>query len=135
MEPTARKIAIALFAAVCAFSITGCAGAPSEEEVAAQAVDLDWESVVHERIDNEARAIDEWNGKIVRYECSVWTVDEDSAEVYSEKYNGLPLDSIDVTFADDEDLLSLDSGASIVVVGTLDIESTDRIVDAFLVDA
>lgn len=135
MKPTARKIAIALLGAVCAFSIIGCAGTPSKEEMAAAAIDLDWSTVVHERLDNEARAIDKWNGRTVRYECSVWTVDEDSATVYSEKAGGYPLDSIDVTFSDEEDLLSLDSGASIVVIGTLDIDGADRIVDAFLVDA
>lgn len=128
-----KRLFLLPVAASVALSIGACSGVPSEEDMVAQAVDLDWRTVVDERLENEARAIGEWDGKIVRYDCKVWDVGADSAEVYSETSNGYPLDSIDVTFASEDDLLAIERGARITVVGELDIEGIDKIINAYLV--
>lgn len=125
-----------------AFSLSGC-GANETDSTASnedmqisnskieEAVELDWQAVSSERLENEARAKQDWEGKTVRYTATVATISSEYAHVYNEMVDGMLYNPIDVYLSAD-DLVKPNKDDVITVVGTLDIYG--KIKDAELIE-
>lgn len=146
MKKALAVIVLAMVAAL-AFALVGCGGSSSSASSTSnqassassgavnvdEAVELNWSKVWDEYLDNEARAKQDWNGKLVKYTATVYDITDKYAKVANETYKGLPNNSIDVYLSTD-DLVKLNDKDEITVVGTLDLGAFTYIMDASLIE-
>ena len=98
-----------------------------------EAIVLDWSSVHDEMLDNEARAKQNYDKKVVIWTATVFRINDTFAEMAVETSNGMPLNDIDV-YLDSEDLAKLNKGETVTIVGVLHLSSFTSIKDAYLVE-
>lgn len=121
------------FVLMLTFSMFGCSSEPNKEELVNEAVEIQTSDLTTQILDNSAKAKQDWDGKTVKYTGIYYRIFNDRAEFYQDRYNGMPLDAIDVELSQDE-LASLEKGKTYTVVGTIQIRSFDYgIEDAFIV--
>ena len=126
-----KKAFALLLVAVMCFSLVACG--KSKESMMEEAIVLDWTSVHATMLDNEARAKQDYDKKVVTWTATVFRINEKFAEMAVETSNGMPLNDIDV-YLDSEDLAKLNKGETVTVVGILHLGSFTSIKDAYLVE-
>lgn len=127
-----KRFICSTLATVVLLSLCAC-GSLSKEEMLATAITLDWDAVHDEYLANEARAKENYDGKIVKWTAKVYEIDANSAHMANETYNGLPVNAIDVHLSKD-DLIKLDKYKTITIVGKLKLTHFSDIVNAYIVD-
>ena len=125
-----KKLLAALLSLIFVFSLSACG--QSREKMLNNAIELNWKEVSEEYLANEARATNDYDGKIVKWTATVYDIDTKSVEMASETYNGLPSNSITV-YLSKEEIINLDKYKVITVVGELHLGSFPTITKAFVV--
>ena len=138
-----KKILAILLSITFVLSLTAC-GANHEkmlsdandganhEKMLSDAIELNWKEVYDEYLANEARAKNEYDGKIVKWTATVYDINEDYVTMANETYAGLPANSISV-YLSKEELMELEDFQEITVVGKLSLWTFSTIKEAFIV--
>ena len=119
---------ISLIICLCA-----CGKTASKEDMLANAIELNWSDVHSEFLANEARAKNNYNGKVVKWTAKIYDISDKSVTMANETYNGLPINAITV-YLSNEDIIELDKYKKITVVGKLNLSSFTSISNAFIVE-
>lgn len=122
------------------FGVTACGVAqsskedtqPSKEELAASAEEINWDSIVTERIKNKAKVTKEYGEKLVKVSATVRQIEEDHCVVSHKLLKGLPYNPLDIYLPEDV-LAELEVDQYCTFVGTFDENAYD-ILDAFIVE-
>ena len=93
---------------------------------------MDWKKVHDEYLSNEARAKQDWDGQTIKWTGTVYKIEDKKAQMANETHNGLPLNPIDV-YLPTEELVKLNKGDEITVVGTLSLDTFTSIENASIV--
>ncbi|MDO4815908.1 MAG: hypothetical protein Q4A83_04800 [Bacillota bacterium] len=111
-----------------------CACAQSTEKMLEEAIELNWQNVHDEYLENAARAAEEYDGKIVKWTATVYDIGIDNVSMAESAYMGAPLNAITVHFNEDEDGISnLSDGDVITIVGTMHMGPFGEIDNAYIV--
>ncbi|MBE6689580.1 MAG: hypothetical protein E7588_09980 [Ruminococcaceae bacterium] len=128
------KKAISLFLLISLIMcLCACGKTASKEDMLANAIELNWSDVYSEFLANEARAKNNYNGKVVKWTAKIYDISDKSVTMANETYNGLPLNAITV-YLSNEDIIELDKYKKITVVGKLNLSSFTSISNAFIVE-
>lgn len=126
-----KKVLAILLSLIFVLSLTACG--QSREEMLNNAIELNWGEVYDEFLANEARATNEYNGKIVKWTAKVYDIDTKFVKMANETYNGLPSNAITV-YLSNEDLVNLEKYKEITIVGELHLSAFPNIQNAFVVE-
>lgn len=126
-----KKVLALLLPVFLIFSLSACG--QNKEKMLNDAIELNWKEVYNEYLSNEARAINNYDNKIVKWTAVVYDIDKKSVEMASETYNGLPSNSITVYLSKDE-IINLEEYQVITIVGELHLGSFTSISNAFIVE-
>lgn len=117
------------------FGIGGCANKStiSKDELLSGATEADWAEIYEELSNNEARGLDEWNGKTVRMILKAMYIEDDYFKGCGLFSNELDMTNVYLTNRDE--LVSLNKGWQVVVVGILDLEHFNELNNAYILEA
>lgn len=125
-----KKIMCLLFAMVMCIFLIACG---SNEDKAANAMELNWKRVHNEHLENEVKAKNEYNNQWVKWTATVFRINDGFVDMANETSNGFPLNSISV-YLDNDEIATLRRGQTITIVGKLKLDSFTSIKDAFIVE-
>lgn len=128
-----KKILSLFLVLVTLVSLCACGKSANKEDMLANAIELNWRNVYDEYLANEARAKNNYDGKIVKWTAKIYDISDNSVTMANETYNGLPLNGITV-YLSKEEIIELDDLQKITVVGKLNLSSFTSISNAFIVD-
>ena len=128
-----KKILTLFLVLVTLVSLCACGKSANKEDMLANAIELNWRNVYDEYLANEARAKNNYDGKIVKWTAKIYDISDKSVTMANETYNGLPLNGITV-YLSKEEIIELDKYKKITVVGKLNLSSFTSISNAFIVD-
>ena len=128
-----KKTLAILLSIIIILSLASCGQGQNREKILSSATELNWKEVNAQYLANEARAKNEYDGKIVKWTAKIYDIDTDSVCMANETYNGLPLNAIDVCLSN-EDLVKLEKYKEITIVGELYLSSFPKIKNAFVVE-
>ena len=128
-----KKILSLFLVLVTLVSLCACGKSANKEDMLANAIELNWRNVYDEYLANEARAKNNYDGKIVKWTAKIYDISDNSVTMANETYNGLPLNGITV-YLSKEEIVELDNLQKITVVGKLNLSSFTSISNAFIVD-
>ena len=128
-----KKTLAILLSIIIILSLASCGQGQNREKNLSSATELNWKEVNAQYLANEARAKNEYDGKIVKWTAKIYDIDTDSVRMANETYNGLPLNAIDVCLSN-EDLVKLEKYKEITIVGELYLSSFPKIKNAFVVE-
>ena len=128
-----KKILSLFLVLVTLVSLCACGKSANKEDMLANAIELNWRNVYDEYLANEARAKNNYDGKIVKWTAKIYDISDNSVTMANETYNGLPLNGIKV-YLSKEEIIELDNLQKITVVGKLNLSSFTSISNAFIVD-
>lgn len=128
-----KKILSLFLVLVTLVSLCACGKSANKEDMLANAIELNWRNVYDEYLANEARAKNNYDGKIVKWTAKIYDISDNSVTMANETYNGLPLNGITV-YLSKEEIIELDNLQKITVVGKLNLSSFTSISNAFIVD-
>lgn len=110
-------------AAALALCLVGCSNTQSVAGgSAADAIEINWNDIRSEALDNAAKVKQEYDGKTVKYTAKVYEIKADHLTMSSKEDSGLPRDAIRVYLPTDE-LANVNRGSTITIIGKLDIDN------------
>lgn len=131
---TRRNFLLGSLGVIGVLGIAGCSSEPSPEEVAAEAPELDAEELISTVNSNEARAIEDYDGKVYKWTATIRRIESDYVAMSEELYNGVPLNPLYV-YLPTETIADYDVDDTITVVGTVKVNgSFTSLKDAFIVE-
>lgn len=120
---TRRNFILGSLGLVGMLGVAGCNSEPSTEEVAAEAPELDAEELIYTVNTNEARAMEDYDGKVYKWTATIRRIDSDYVLMSEELYNGAPLNPLYV-YLPTETIADYDVDDTITVVGTVKVNGS-----------
>lgn len=120
---TRRNFLLGTLGVIGALGIAGCGSEPSPEEAAAEAPELDAEELISTVNSNEARAMEDYDGKIYKWTATIRRIESDYVVMSEELYNGAPLNPLYV-YLPTETIADYDADDTITVVGTVKVNGS-----------
>ena len=120
---TRRNFILGSLGLIGALGVSGCSSEPSPEELAADAPELDAEELIMTVNSNEARAMEDYDGKLFKWTATIRRIESEYVLMSVELFNGAPLNPLYV-YLPTETIADYEVDDTITVIGTVKVNGS-----------